>query len=118
MSDGRLHAVERLERMEQAVQRIAEYVRRGEATFLADSAVRDAIVYQLVVLGETSKSVLNADPSIAEIAPSFPWRETARMRDRLTHHYWATDDDVVWITASQDVPDLGRALRILIDDLS
>jgi uncharacterized protein with HEPN domain len=32
------------------------------------------------------------------------------MRDRITHQYWATDHEIVWQTATQDVAGLREDL--------
>jgi uncharacterized protein with HEPN domain len=37
------------------------------------------------------------------------------MRDRITHQYWATDREIVWSTATHDVPELrANLLRALM----
>jgi uncharacterized protein with HEPN domain len=107
---GRAAAGERLRHMAEAADAIAGYVARGRAAFDADAAVRDAILYQLVVLGEAAKGALAADPSLEADFPDVDWSPAARMRDRVAHHYWATDPAVVWATASGAVPALRRAL--------
>jgi uncharacterized protein with HEPN domain len=72
--------------------------------------VRDAILYQVVVLGEAAKAALQADPSLATELPEIEWSPLARMRDRVAHHYWATDREVVWATAATEVPALHETL--------
>jgi uncharacterized protein with HEPN domain len=96
--------------MADAADAIAGYVARGRGTFDADPAVRDAILYQIVVLGEAAKAALVADPGLATTYPEIDWSPVARMRDRVAHHYWATDYEVVWATARDAVPALRRAL--------
>ena len=83
-ADGR--AVERLERLGAAADAIAGYVARGRAAFDADPALADAVLYQLVVLGEATKAALQADPSLATRFPAVPWSSMARVRDRAAHH--------------------------------
>lgn len=41
------------------------------------------------------------------------WRDIARMRDRLIHHYDAVDLDEVWKTVETDIPDLLARLEPL-----
>lgn len=38
---------------------VAEYVGRGRAAYDSDPAVRDAILYRIVVLGEAAKAALD-----------------------------------------------------------
>lgn len=101
--------------MADAADAIASYVARGRAEFDAERAVRDAILYQLVVLGEAAKGALEADPSLTEAYPDVEWSPSARMRDRVAHHYWATDFDVVWSTAAVAVPALRRAITAILE---
>lgn len=97
--------------MAEAAARIEAYAARGRAAFEADPALRDAMLYQIIVLGEAAKAALAADPDLTRRAPDIDWSPLARMRDRVAHHYWATDREVVWATATSAVPALQAALR-------
>jgi uncharacterized protein with HEPN domain len=88
--------------MAEAADAIAGYVARGRAAFDDDAAIRDAILYQIIVLGEAAKAAL----------------PVARMRDRVAHHYWATDREIVWATARDAVPALRRAVGDALAALS
>ena len=114
MSRGREAALDRLRHMAAAAQAIKGYVGRGRAAFDGDSAVREAIVYQIVVLGEAAKAVVAADPSIATEVPGVEWSLLAKMRDKVAHQYWAVDGEVVWSTAERDVPALAALLETLL----
>lgn len=113
MADGPVPAaaVERLAHMLAAADAVAGYVARGRAAFDTDPAVMDAVLYQLVVLGEAAKAALQADPSLRARFPDVPWSPMARVRDRAAHHYYKLDRDVVWDTAREAVPATGVAIR-------
>ena len=51
MSKGRAYAIERIKHMIAAANTIGGYTKRGRSAFDADSTVRDAILYQLIVIG-------------------------------------------------------------------
>lgn len=108
-------ARERLRHMAEAAAAIADYAARGRAAYDGDPAVRDAILYQIVVLGEAAKAALAAAPDLAAAHPGVDWRPIARMRDRVAHHYWATDRELVWATATVDIPPLRAALADALD---
>jgi uncharacterized protein with HEPN domain len=97
--------------MVSAANSIAEYVARGKAAFESDSTIRDAILYQVIVIGEAAKAAVAADAALATDVPAVEWSLWARMRDRVTHQYWATDQEIVWLTALHDVSALSRDLR-------
>lgn len=96
--------------MVEACNAISEYASRGREAFDKDAAVRDAILYQVVILGEAAKAALQADPTLQQELPTVEWSPIARMRDLVTHRYWVTDREVVWSTATADVPQLKSTL--------
>jgi uncharacterized protein with HEPN domain len=100
-----------------AAKAIAQYVARGRDAFDRDSAIRDAIVYQIVILGEAAKAVIAADPTIAFEVVGVEWSPLARMRDRVTYQYWAIDREVVWSTAEVDVPEISTLLASALERL-
>jgi uncharacterized protein with HEPN domain len=110
-------AVERLEHMLAAADAVAGYVARGRAAFDTDPALGDAVLYQLVVLGEAAKAALQADPALRIRYPDVPWSPMARVRDRAAHHYYKLDRDLVWDTARTAVPAAGIAIRAALREL-
>jgi uncharacterized protein with HEPN domain len=117
MSKGRQAAISRLHHMVEAAEAIIGYTQQGREVFESDSAVTDAILYQIVVLGEAAKAALAADPTLESDLPEVEWSPITRMRDRVAHHYWATDREVVWATATIAVPELREALLRAIERL-
>jgi uncharacterized protein with HEPN domain len=65
--------------------------------------VRLALTKLVEIVGEAAKQV--SDEGRAEF-PNVPWSTAARMRDRLVHHYFDIDLDVLWNTVVDDRPGL------------
>ncbi len=63
------------------------------------------------IAGEAAKQVSR---DLRESHPQVPWSAAARMRDRLVHHYFDVNLDVLWSTMTDDLP---RLLATLPDDL-
>ena len=82
-------------------------------TFLADEKTQSAIVHQLQIIGEATKRLTTG---FRESHAETPWRDIARMRDRLIHHYDAVDLDEVWKTVETDIPDLLARLEPVVPD--
>lgn len=101
--------LDKMRHMLAAAKAIEGYVARGRKAFDADSAIREAIVYQIVILGEAAKAVTAADSSAEADFPGIKWSLLAKMRDKVTHQYWAVDGEIVWSTAKDSVP-IVRAL--------
>jgi uncharacterized protein with HEPN domain len=72
--------------------------------------LRLALTKLVEIVGEAAKQVTPAGR--AEL-PDVPWSAAARMRDRLVHHYFDIDLDVLWQTVTEDLP----ALLALLPDL-
>ncbi len=109
--------MERLRHMLSAAEAIGRYVERGRTAFESDPALRDAIVYQIVVLGEAAKAVVAADPSLEIDLPQVEWSLLAKLRDKVTHQYWAINQEIVWATAAQDIATIRGLLRGAIEQL-
>jgi uncharacterized protein with HEPN domain len=69
------------------------------------------------VLGKAAKVVARADAALAGELTAVEWSLLAKLRDRLTHHYWATDREIVWATITRDIPELGRTLGHALERL-
>lgn len=117
MSRGRKVALDRMRHMLTAATAVAGYVERGRAAFDEDAAILDALLFQIIVIGEAAKAAVGADPTIEHDALGVEWSPWARMRDRVTHQYWANDPEIVWSTASNDVPKLRAALSLALAEL-
>ena len=83
-----------------------------EAAFSNDPVVQRAFVRSLEIIGEASKQV---EPDLREKYPEIPWTKMARMRDKVIHHYFGVEYDLVWAVVEQEIPKLDASLRELID---
>lgn len=75
----------------------------------SDEMLRLALTKLVEIVGEAAKQV--SQDGRGEL-PSVPWSAAARTRDRLVHHYFDIDTDVLWSTVTQDLP---RLLSLLTD---
>ena len=86
----------------EALQRIAAYVTgMTYESFVADSKTQDAVIRNLEILGEAAKNISN---ELRAKYPSVPWRSMAGARDRLIHHYFGTNLDIVWQIITVELP--------------
>ena len=106
--DSRLY----LEDMRDACERIAEHRAGGERrAVLGDPKTRDAILWNLLILGEAAKQV---PTEITERHPAVEWRRIAGFRDVLAHGYFGLDDDILWDVISSKVPQVLGAVEIAL----
>ncbi|GAB3579494.1 hypothetical protein GCM10027445_48170 [Amycolatopsis endophytica] len=47
-----------------------------------------------------------------------PWRRPAALRNRIVHGYWSIDLAVLHTTANEQLGELIKALRVVLDKLT
>ncbi len=79
----------------------------------------DAICMNLIALGEAVKGL--DKQTYGKLLPRYPevyWNGVMRMRDKIAHHYFEIDTDVVFLTVQQDVPKMKEVIDRMIADMS
>ena len=96
----------------EAIERIAEYVKGlSYSGFMQDKKTQDAVVRNLEVIGEATKGITSA---LRKRHPGVPWTDMARLRDRLAHHYFGINYEIVWNVVSKELPPLRSQLAALL----
>lgn len=88
---------------------------RSVAEIESDRVRRDALMWNFTVLGEAAAQV--SDETKARF-PDVPWRNPARLRNRVVHGYWSVDIGIVHTTATQQLGGFVRPLRSAPVELS
>lgn len=92
---------------------VARYISAGEAAFFLNEQIQDAVMRRLEIIGEATKQLTDATKLKA---PSEPWKQITGMRDKLIHAYFGVDLDVVWQTASNELPAFRATVARLLSD--
>jgi uncharacterized protein with HEPN domain len=66
-----------------------------------DDLLRSAVLHKLTVIGEAAARLT---PRTRSEHPQVPWADIVAMRNLAVHEYFAVDWEIVWVTATQDVP--------------
>jgi len=80
-------------------------------SFVADTMLVEACVFNLSQMGELCKSI---DEEYAQRFPQIPWKEMYGLRNRIVHDYEGVNMILVWEIISEDLPALADALRGLL----
>jgi uncharacterized protein with HEPN domain len=80
--------------------------------FVADARTRDAVVRNLMTMGESVRWIPDA---ILDEHPSVPWRTMRGVRNVVVHEYFGVDDAVLWQTVRGDLPPLVPLLEAVLD---
>ena len=83
----------------------------SEDEFYLNPILKRAFVRSLEVIGEATK---NISEDFREKHGNVDWKNMARMRDKLIHHYFGIDYSIVWDVAKNEIPGLHvKILKII-----
>ena len=80
-------------------------------SFVNDERTCDAVIRNLVVIGEAAK---NLPADVTARASDVEWRKIRGMRDILAHGYFGLEVKVVWSTVTTKLDALESAVRKLL----
>lgn len=94
---------ERLKHIIEALEKIELYTAKlSVEEFLHDSKCNEAVLSQLLVIGEAiarvSKSILAKHP--------YPWHTVRAQRNVIAHEYFGIRIDMIWNVVHNDLPGL------------
>jgi len=69
-----------------------------------------ALARAIEIIGEAASRL---SPQMRATAPAVPWGRIVSMRNRLVHAYFNIDHDILWSTATEEVPAPLPVLRTL-----
>jgi uncharacterized protein with HEPN domain len=102
------------ERLRDILEAIAAIERRANCSrdaFELDELLQTWFLRHLQIVGEAVRSL---SQDVRELAPEVPWHQIAGMRNVLVHGYFEVDTDLVWDTATRDLPALKPAIERLL----
>jgi len=82
----------------------------NRSDFDQDEQLRLAVTHLLQIVGEAARRV---SVEFREAHPEIPWKAIVGMRSKVVHDYFSVDDDVIWDTIKNDLPDLVKELEQL-----
>lgn len=88
---------------------------RGHDWYVSDELNTPGLAAESIII-KIGENVARLSEEVQVANPQVPWSSIKRMRDRLAHHYEATDYDAVWATISVDFPRVRAAVEPLLAD--
>ncbi|WP_027881936.1 HepT-like ribonuclease domain-containing protein [Meiothermus rufus] len=101
-----------LEDIRESCARIRRYTAGFDfERFVADEKTVDAVVRNLIVIGEAVK---NLPLDFRQRHPAIEWRKIAGLRDIVVHEYFGIDEDVLWDVIQTRIPKLEKAIDAIL----
>ena len=80
---------------------------------MTDKVLSRACLKSLEIIGEASRSI-SEDLKMAH--PEIPWRQMTGMRNKLVHHYFGVDWEIVDDVLKNELPDLRSNITRLLSE--
>jgi uncharacterized protein with HEPN domain len=62
----------------------------------------------LEVIGEATK---NLSSNFKKAHPRIPWKDMAGVRDKMIHHYFGINYDIVWTISKEELANLSNQIK-------
>ena len=103
----------RLKHMLDAAKQACEFIHgKDQNELYTDLMFQYALIRVIEIIGEAGKQVSD---DFKSSHPEIPWIEIANMRNRLIHGYFKINLNVVWDTATSDLPLLIKQLEKILE---
>ncbi|MCX9083761.1 MAG: DUF86 domain-containing protein [Candidatus Methanoperedens sp.] len=97
----------------EATRRLEIYSQDKEyGGFLEDLKTQDAVIRNFEIIGEAAKNITD---DFKEKYPDIPWKDLAGIRDKLIHHYFGVNLEIVWYILKDDLPLLKDEIKRILE---
>jgi uncharacterized protein with HEPN domain len=97
--------------IQEAIRRIGGYTAdMSYEQFRKDIRTQDAVMRNLEIIGEATK---NISASFRKKHSDIPWKQMTALRDRLIHHYFGVNLDIVWGIITKELPGVVNHIEIV-----
>lgn len=100
--------------IQEAIRRIGDYTSgMTYEAFLEDTKTQDAVIRNLEIIGEAAK---NLSEQLRAKRADIPWKGMTGIRDKLIHHYFGVNLDIVWQVVMSELPPVIAPLAEMLDE--
>lgn len=82
--------------------------------FMANTEKQEAVIRNIEIIGEATKRL---SATLKEAHGDIPWRDMARMRDKVIHYYFGIRLRTVWRVVQEQIPQLLPKIRSIFEQL-
>ncbi len=101
-----------LEHILESIQNIESFSKGfSESEFIEDKLRQNAIIRQVEIIGEAIK---NLPDSLKKKYTDVSWKDIVGTRDKMIHHYFGVDLDIVWDIIKKELPILKKQIKEIL----
>ena len=98
----------------EAIRRIKNYIEELDyKTFLRDIKTQDAVARNFEIIGEAVKLL---DTKFRTDHPKVPWKKIAGIKDKMIHHYFGVNYEIIWTIIEEELLDLKVYIEEIINN--
>ena len=98
--------------IKEAIRRIKIYVKEIDySKFLKDIIIQDAVIRNFEIIGEAVK---NLTDELRDSYSNIPWKKIAGIKDKLIHHYFGVNLEILWTIINEELLDLEKQLNNIL----
>lgn len=86
----------------------------SEDQFMHNTTLQRAFSRSLEIIGEAAK---NLPQDFTEDQNQIDWKSIVGMRDRLIHHYFGVDYEIVWDVVRNEIPKLKEQISVILENI-
>ena len=94
-----------------AIESIESYHVSSFENFLDDEKTQDAIMYNIIILGEAANRI---DQEFQDKHPEIPWASMIGTRNVIVHGYDQVKLQIIWDILTKDLPTLKNKLQSIL----
>lgn len=83
--------------------------------FEQNSLIQDAVIRNIEIMGEATKNLTN---EFLNKYSNINWSDIAQTRDKVIHHYFGINLDIVWDIISNELNDLLIKINKILEEIT
>lgn len=105
-----------LSEMVSSMEKIERYVDgKSYKEFIKDEQLVDAVERNIEKIGEAAAAI---PIEIRNKHPEVPWKTIVGLRNKIIHHYFAVDTEVIYQIATKNIPETKRFIIEILTEYS
>ncbi|MBI2452098.1 DUF86 domain-containing protein [Candidatus Pacearchaeota archaeon] len=104
-----------IEHILESINAIKDFSKKmNKQKLISNRLKQSAIIREIEIIGEAVK---NISDSLKNEHREIEWKEIAGTRDKMIHHYFGIDLDIVWNIIKKDIPMLEKKIKKIKKEL-